>query len=333
MGTLDRGLPNSPAPKPLSFKDALVPPATFTSSPTAITNLNPTTPNHPDLGKLGTHRGSPAIYYNRQQLARYSDPYHQTLVAKFSKGYNKQNPDLGRPPLEKLQEYFAALDLQGEFQLGLLDNRHVLIRCNLQEDFLRLYSRSVWYVRGIPMRIFKWSPGFHVERESPIVPVWIAFPRLPIQFFNAEALFQLCRLIGIPLRMDAATQSLKRPSVARVQIELDVLKQRPEKVWIGMEGLDGFWQPVEYESVPTYCTHCWHVGHSEELCHVHRPELKSAQNFQRQPPQQQRNVEKQKQTYVPKQSNLSDSIKVQQQTLANPLRVQQQTLSNPLSVQ
>lgn len=126
------------------------------------------------------------------------------------------------------------------------------------------------------MRIFKWTPGFHVERESPIAPVWITFSRLPIQFFHAEALFQLCRLIGNPLRMDAATQTLKCPSIARVQVELDVLKQRPDKVWIGKEGLDSFWQRVEYESVPEYCTHCWHVGHSEELCHVRNPELKSS---------------------------------------------------------
>ncbi|KAJ8752689.1 hypothetical protein K2173_006491 [Erythroxylum novogranatense] len=29
-----------------------------------------------------------------------------------------------------------------------------------------------------------------------------------------------------------------------------------------------------YEKVPSYCQHCWLVGHSEDLCHVHNPELK-----------------------------------------------------------
>lgn len=298
MGTLAGGFPHPPGSKPLSFKDALVSHATSSvSDPTAMANPTPLT----DLGKHGTHKGSPAIYFSRYQISHYSDPYHQTLVAKFSEGYNKQNPNLGRPSLDKLHEYFLALDLHGELQLGLLDNRHVLLRCTLQEDFLRLYSRPVWYVRGLPMRIFKWSPGFHVERESPIVPVWISFPRLPIQFFNSEALFQLCRLIGIPLRMDAATQSLKRPSYTRVQIELDVLKPRPDHVWIGMEDLDGFWQPVEYESVPAYCTHCWHVGHSVDQCHVHKPELKRSATVQQRP------EEKKKLVYVPKQTLASDT--------------------------
>lgn len=93
-------------------------------------------------------------------------------------GYNKQNPSLGRPPVEELEKDFQALDLKRDVQLGLLDNRHVLIQISHHEDFLRLYSRPVWYVKGLPMRIFKWTSSFHVDRESPIAPVWVSFPRL-----------------------------------------------------------------------------------------------------------------------------------------------------------
>lgn len=78
-----------------------------------------------------------------------------------------------------------------------------------------------------------------MDKESSIVPVWISLPRLPIQFFKREALFQIAALIGTPLRLDAATISLKRPSIARVQVEIDLLKPNPTKVWIGMENLEG----------------------------------------------------------------------------------------------
>lgn len=67
MGTLDGGLPNPPGFKPLSFKDALVSHAPSTSSspePVAPANLPP----YSDLGKLALYKGSPAIYYNRQQI-------------------------------------------------------------------------------------------------------------------------------------------------------------------------------------------------------------------------------------------------------------------------
>lgn len=36
------------------------------------------------------------------------------------------------------------------------------------------------------------------------------------------------------------------------------------------------WQKIEFEDVPSYCRHCWHVGHSESMCHVHNPELKDS---------------------------------------------------------
>lgn len=113
-----------------------------------------------------------------------------------------------------------------------------------------------------------------MEKESSLVPVWVTFPRLPIHFFAKPALFKIASLLGLPLRLDAATISLKRPGVARIQVELDVLKERPQQIWIGIGHNDGFWQRVEYESVPSYCTHCWHIGHAEAFCRVHNPELK-----------------------------------------------------------
>ncbi|KAJ8772025.1 hypothetical protein K2173_027202 [Erythroxylum novogranatense] len=124
------------------------------------------------------------------------------------------------------------------------------------------------------MRVLKWDEHFHVDRESSLVPVWISLPRLPIHFFDKSALFAICSVVGCPLRIDSATASLKRPSMARVQVEIDLLNDRPDKAWIDVEGSNGFWQKLVYEKVPSYCQHCWHVGHSKDLCHVNNPELK-----------------------------------------------------------
>lgn len=42
-----------------------------------------------------------------------------------------------------------------------------------------------------------------------------------------------------------------------------------------MGATEGFWQRSDYENVPSYCKHCWHVGHSESACYVHNPDLKA----------------------------------------------------------
>ncbi|KAJ8766129.1 hypothetical protein K2173_021646 [Erythroxylum novogranatense] len=118
------------------------------------------------------------------------------------------------------------------------------------EDLLRMFSCPVWYIRGHAMRVLKWDEHFHVDRESSLVPVWISLPRLPIHFFDKSALFAICSVVGCPLRIDSATASLKRPSLARVQVEIDLLKDRPDKAWIDVEGSNGFWQKLVYEKGP-----------------------------------------------------------------------------------
>lgn len=95
-------------------------------------------------------------------------------------------------------------------------------------------------------------------------------------FFEQKTLFSIARLISHPLRRDSATIALKRPSVAHLQVELDILKPRPDKIWIGMGDSDGYWQKVDYEYIPDYCQHCWHVGHASSQCHVQNPALKDS---------------------------------------------------------
>lgn len=86
------------------------------------------------------------------------------------------------------------------------------------------------------MRTFRWTPEFHVSNESPFVPVWFSIPILPIHFFDNHSLFSIAQAVGKPLIIDAAMASLTRPSVARICIQVDLMKPIPEDVWIGMEG-------------------------------------------------------------------------------------------------
>ncbi|CAH9072290.1 unnamed protein product [Cuscuta epithymum] len=115
------------------------------------------------------------------------------------------------------------------------------------------------------MRVTKWSQVFRPNVESPIVPVWIAMEGLPIHLQDRRALFEISSLIGKPIKIDAATETLARPAVARVCIELDLTKEIPNKVWINC-GSYGFAQPVLYENRPRYCGSCLHLGHSVEKC-------------------------------------------------------------------
>lgn len=83
--------------------------------------------------------------------------------------------------------------------------------------------RQTWYVSGRDMRTFKWSIDFRCSLESPIVPILVSLPYLPIHFIYCKAvLFSIAAAIGTPLRVDHATTSVNRPSVARVLFKYDV---------------------------------------------------------------------------------------------------------------
>ncbi|KAI0524767.1 hypothetical protein KFK09_004152 [Dendrobium nobile] len=130
------------------------------------------------------------------------------------------------------------------------------------------------------MRLLKWSPDFDVREESPIAPVWIAFPNLRLHFFNSHILFGLASVFGRPLQTDQATASLSRPSVARVLVELDVTKKHPQEIWLGSE-MNGYFQKVEIENLPVFCLHCKMHGHAIKECFRLHPNLrkeKSGQN-------------------------------------------------------
>lgn len=53
---------------------------------------------------------------------------------------------------------------------------------------------------------------------------------------------------------------------AYIYVELDIVKPRMERIWIGEEG-KGFWQPIVYYKVSDLCSYCHRLGHSEKECH------------------------------------------------------------------
>ena len=59
--------------------------------------------------------------------------------------------------------------------------------------------------------------------ESPIVPIWVSFPYLPVHFVHCKsALFSITSVDGTLLRVDHATASVNMSSIAKVLVEYDV---------------------------------------------------------------------------------------------------------------
>ncbi|XP_060194994.1 uncharacterized protein LOC132624193 [Lycium barbarum] len=120
------------------------------------------------------------------------------------------------------------------------------------------------------MGVQMWHPDFKPEEDSLMAPIWVLLPKLPFHCHTWHYVKQILSPIGIPLIMDNATTNRTRPSMAKVRVEVDLTKPRIDKIWVGLEDesypLKGFYQKVEYESVPKFCTHCKKLGHSLVQC-------------------------------------------------------------------
>lgn len=175
--------------------------------------------------------------------------------------------------MERAHLIFSKLGLLGGFALGHLDQKHMLIRLQKEEDFNRLWLRESWFLDGFPMRMFRWSPDFRLECESRIVPVWIALPNLPFFLFNKSGLFSIASLLGKLLTLDAPTADLARPNVDRICVEIDLLKKLPNRVKLDCEASEEFWQDVIYEKLPSYCKTCKRLGHESNIFLIAYTEL------------------------------------------------------------
>lgn len=204
----------------------------------------------------------PSISFDESRINSRADQiFRFCLVGKFS-------ASTVVPSLERVKEWAAnEWQLEGGCSITMLDQTHVFMRFGNEGDMIRVWPRNRWYVDGNLMKVFKWTPTFrptdHGEPSS--AAVWISLPILPVVFYEEDLLHSIASLVGKVLATDSETRNLTRTNYARVCVEVDLLKVPPRRVWIEV-GKRGFWQAIEYEDLPSFCTICSMVGHTTKAC-------------------------------------------------------------------
>lgn len=164
-------------------------------------------------------------------------------IGKFSYGW---------PNLEVLRKMIPSqCGIKGEFLIGLLRHRHVLIRLSLMEDFINMISKGAYYITckegySYLMRTLIYDLSFKVEEETTKSMAWISFPHLLPTFYEKEALFSLASSVRIPLQLDQATINKTRPLCQS----------------------QNYGRPA---CNPKYCEECKIQGHNRKDCWVLNP--------------------------------------------------------------
>ncbi|KAF8390845.1 hypothetical protein HHK36_023144 [Tetracentron sinense] len=267
------------------------------------------------IKKPATYKGEPALFFSEDETKLLAAPHRLSLVAKCS---------YGRPSLDVIKTFMKkSAGIRLAFSVGILDSRHLLFRFSSEEDYLMIWIKEVIYINGFLFRFFKWTPSFVSGVEPSIVPIWVSFPNLPLHLFNDSAIRSIGSIIGKVLKLDGATQSFSRPSVARACIEVDLLKQNPERFWLGI-GDQGRWQAIEYEKTFLFCKNCKKLGHGLHNCSAgkNKGKIRHAENNKGEEEEQFKNSKR----WVIKQSapiDTSSKDVPDQQNISSPTVIEQ----------
>lgn len=142
------------------------------------------------------YNGMPSINFSNSEVEKLSESFSMTLVSKFSYGI---------PKIFEITAMLKQQALKGSFTVSFMDKRHVVVKLFREEDYNQLWLMRDPNVGGVMFRFFKWMPKFSVEDDSPILPVWVALENLPIFLFQKEALYEIGKLLGTPVKIDGYT--------------------------------------------------------------------------------------------------------------------------------
>ncbi|PKA62220.1 hypothetical protein AXF42_Ash015105 [Apostasia shenzhenica] len=96
--------------------------------------------------------GLPTFIFSKKEITNMSTKFGWIAVGKFP---------IKRPTMDDIRLFFISLDFVGAFQVGLYDQKYILIQFTLESDFNRVRQKGTYYMQdNVPIKIWKWEPGF-----------------------------------------------------------------------------------------------------------------------------------------------------------------------------
>lgn len=133
--------------------------------------------------------------------------------------------------MEELRKLFISqFHLKGTVKIAYYDYMTVYIDFTNEVDYKHVYFKPFINIGSYTMKILKWTPDFKPEQETSIVPVWILVHMLPWHLFIWDIVSRLVQSIGIVVTPDQATFSKFRGNVAKLKVEIDLLKLKQNEI-------------------------------------------------------------------------------------------------------
>lgn len=140
------------------------------------------------------------------------------------------------PKIELVRKSFILqTQLTRSVKITHFNSRHVCIDFDNEFDYQTVWTKLRMNTEGQVIRIQTWTSDFTTEEETPILPIWMAFQRLPWHCYNKVLLSTNLEAIWKVLFLDSPSSQRTRGISQRVKIQVYLTKARPTHVFMGFK--------------------------------------------------------------------------------------------------
>lgn len=177
---------------------------------------------------------------------------------------------------------------QGRVQFVPMNRVFFIIKLQSQADKDKLLNAEAWFFDHQKLNLIEWFPGFDTDKQrTSHASVWVKFPGLPVEFWIEKTLLAMAKSLGTPIVVDRRTLAHEYGHFTPVLVDINFVEPATDAIHVIVGGLD-FWQPVEIQKKPKFCSHCKIIEHNDQECKK-QPKVSAVQ--QSIVPVQQRNIE------------------------------------------
>ena len=143
------------------------------------------------------------------------------VIGEFP-GYNTMN--------RYIQMNWAKVDKPEVF---LHEEGYYIIKFRSLSDMNEVLYSGPYTISNRPIILKQWNPEFDFGAEFLTeIPLWVNFPKLPLNCWGAGSLSRIASAIGVPIFADECTTKQTRISYARMLIEVNVTKPIPQNITV-----------------------------------------------------------------------------------------------------
>ncbi|KAE8673109.1 hypothetical protein F3Y22_tig00111812pilonHSYRG00278 [Hibiscus syriacus] len=150
-----------------------------------------------------------------------------------------------------------------------LDNEYFLVRFAVEGDYHRVFSGGPWMIYGSYLTVQPFVKEFlNLEDHPKKILVWLSIIclgslgiNMPYRYYTKSLFRAIAGALGAIVRVDYNTTVGWRGRFARLAVVVDLDKPLVPGLMI-----DGKYQNVEYEGLPTICYACGKYGHTKASC-------------------------------------------------------------------